>query len=357
METRISSAPARRDYIDVLKGFGILCVVTGHFCEYHRGTLPQINALFECIYLFHMPLFCMASGLVARFNPRKILLQQVWLYFLSQAVMLCFRVICMRDAVTLLDFFVPWRHMWYLYSLILWSVTLPLLQAARRLQLPGRFAALAAAVVVGLAGGLVDWTFSLGRVFSFFPFFAFGVLFSDWMDRWNDTAARHRPLRAILLAGLLVFYGLTFRYVMHRPEPAFEGERLFQSASYAAGNYTMADRAVFYLVGTVTVLVMIGLAAGRPHLAALGQRTLPVYILHMPLYELMILLGCYQITAEKGWEGVLLWLGCFIPGALCALSSWPVWQATDCLCNLWYKTLPGLVRRLRQRLAGTGKAR
>ena len=203
----------------------------------------------------------------------------------------------------------------------------------------------------------MDWTFSLGRVFSFFPFFAFGVLFSDWMDRWNDTAARHRPLRAILLAGLLVFYGLTFRYVMHRPEPAFEGERLFQSASYAAGNYTMADRAVFYLVGTVTVLVMIGLAAGRPHLAALGQRTLPVYILHMPLYELMILLGCYQITAEKGWEGVLLWLGCFIPGALCALSSWPVWQATDCLCNLWYKTLPGLVRRLRQRLAGTGKAR
>ena len=353
METRISSTPARRDYIDVLKGFGILCVVTGHFCEYHRGTLPQINALFECIYLFHMPLFCIASGLVARFNPRKILLQQVWLYFLSQAVMLCFRVICIRDAITLLDFFVPWRHMWYLYALILWSLTLPLLQAARRRPLSGRFAALAAAVAVGLSGGLVEWPFALGRVFSFFPFFALGVLFSDWMDRWHDTAARNRPLRAALLAGLLAFYGLTFRYVMHRAEPAFEGERLFQSASYAAGNYAMADRAVFYLVSAATVLVMVGLATTLPHLAALGQRTLPLYILHMPLYELMIQLGCYQATAEKGWQGVLLWLGCFIPGAVCALSSWPVCKAMDFLCNLWYETLPGL----RQRLAGTGTAR
>ena len=73
----------------------------------------------------------------------------------------------------------------------------------------------------------------------------------------------------------------------------------------------------------------------------------------MPLYELMIQLGCYQATAEKGWQGVLLWLGCFIPGAVCALSSWPVCKAMDFLCNLWYKTLPGL----RQRLAGTGTAR
>ena len=51
-----------------LKGFGILCVVIGHFIEYHRGTAPGINALFTCIYLFHMAIFCTASGLVAKFS-------------------------------------------------------------------------------------------------------------------------------------------------------------------------------------------------------------------------------------------------------------------------------------------------
>ena len=60
-----------------------------------------------------------------------------------------------------------------------------------------------------------------------------------------------------------------------------------------------------------------------------------------------------QLEQEKPSLHVLLWLGCFIPGAVCALSSWPVCKAMDFLCNLWYKTLPGL----RQRLAGTGTAR
>lgn len=59
------TAAQRQPYVDAMKGFGILCVVIGHFIEYHRGTAPGINALFTCIYLFHMAIFCTASGLVA----------------------------------------------------------------------------------------------------------------------------------------------------------------------------------------------------------------------------------------------------------------------------------------------------
>lgn len=55
---------ARRDYIDIMKGLGILLVVLGHFMEQFRFGFKPIGATFICIYLFHMALFCICSGLV-----------------------------------------------------------------------------------------------------------------------------------------------------------------------------------------------------------------------------------------------------------------------------------------------------
>lgn len=47
------TAAQRQPYVDAMKGFGILCVVIGHFIEYHRGTAPGINALFT-LSLIHI---------------------------------------------------------------------------------------------------------------------------------------------------------------------------------------------------------------------------------------------------------------------------------------------------------------
>ena len=81
----------RRDYIDELKGLGILLVVFGHFMEQYRMGYSFVSASFFCIYAFHMALFCTCSGLVARFNPRKLVTQQLWLYLVGQVIMCVFR--------------------------------------------------------------------------------------------------------------------------------------------------------------------------------------------------------------------------------------------------------------------------
>ena len=109
----------RRDYIDELKGLGILLVVFGHFMEQYRMNYPFVSATFFCIYAFHMALFCACSGLVARFNPRKLITQQLWLYFLGQSLMLVFRAVVLREDFAksggvLAALLLPWRHMWYL---------------------------------------------------------------------------------------------------------------------------------------------------------------------------------------------------------------------------------------------------
>ena len=88
---------ARRDYIDIMKGLGILLVVLGHFMEQFRFGFKPIGATFICIDLFHMALFCICSGLVAHFSLWKLITQQVWLYAVGQAIMLAFRAVILRE--------------------------------------------------------------------------------------------------------------------------------------------------------------------------------------------------------------------------------------------------------------------
>lgn len=61
------SAPARvrLDWLDALKGIGIVAVVVGHVMTH--------GALRNVIYCFHMPLFFMTSGAVARATPMRVL--------------------------------------------------------------------------------------------------------------------------------------------------------------------------------------------------------------------------------------------------------------------------------------------
>lgn len=122
----------RRDYIDELKGLGILLVVFGHFMEQYRMGYSFVSASFFCIYAFHMALFCTCSGLVARFNPRKLVTQQLWLYLVGQVIMFVFRAAVLRENFAesggaLAALLLPWRHMWYLYALVFWHLTLPVL--------------------------------------------------------------------------------------------------------------------------------------------------------------------------------------------------------------------------------------
>lgn len=154
--------PQRRDYIDELKGLGILLVVLGHFIEQYRMRYSFVSASFFCIYAFHMALFCICSGLVARFNPRKLVTQQLWLYLVGQTLMLAFRAAVLRENFAetgglLAAWLLPWRHIWYLYALIFWHLTLPVLCRLRdRLGLAGSCLGMALAVGLALAAGW--WT-------------------------------------------------------------------------------------------------------------------------------------------------------------------------------------------------------
>ncbi len=74
----------RLEWVDALKGIGIIAVVAGH--TWWRGTLHDL------LYSFHMPLFFMLSGAVSRYVPLRQLLPRLLrtlgLPFLSFSILL-----------------------------------------------------------------------------------------------------------------------------------------------------------------------------------------------------------------------------------------------------------------------------
>ena len=342
--------PARRVYVDAMKGLGILLVVWGHFEEYYRTASPLINGSFEGVYLFHMALFCLCSGLVAKFNWRKLILQQIWLYLLCQALLIPFRVIVLTEDLaeaggTLMALLVPWRHMWYLYSLILWELTVPLLSFLRdKAGLIGRIIGLAAALAIGLAAGMVEWPYAFNRVFAFFPYYAAGVLFRTEIDCWYRAARRIVTLRVLPGLALVILYGFWFVSILRAPEPVYESPRIFHDVAYRDG-YTMVDRAMVYLIGLSTALALIAVLGNVRIFADLGKRTLPIYILHLPAYAFLVELGCYETVAGKVLPAVVGWVFLAAGGAICLFGSRPFTALFNLVANLWYKILPGLFSR------------
>ena len=333
--------PQRRDYIDELKGLGILLVVLGHFIEQYRMGYSFVSASFFCIYAFHMALFCICSGLVARFNPRKLVTQQLWLYLVGQTLMLAFRAAVLRENFAetgglLAAWLLPWRHIWYLYALIFWHLTLPVLCRLRdRLGLAGSCLGMALAVGLALAAGLVDWPFTLVRVFAFYPFYACGVLLRPQLDRLAAFAAEHRPVRLVAAAGLVLGYGAYFLWVL-RADPIMDhSAELFHDVSYAGGD-RVQYRVVFYLVGIATTAVLTVLASRRHLLAGLGRHTLAIYLLHLPVQALLVELGLYDLMRGKATIVVVLWSVLLAAVTLAVLNLSPVQRACDAVANCWW---------------------
>lgn len=333
---------ARRDYIDIMKGLGILLVVLGHFMEQFRFSFKPIGATFICIYLFHMALFCICSGLVAHFSLWKLITQQVWLYAVGQAIMLAFRAVILREDFAasgglLLAFLLPWRHMWYLYALIFWHLTLPLLCLLRdRLGLAGSCLGMALAVAVGLAGGLIDWPFMLVRVFAFFPFYAFGVLFRPQLDTLAAFAAQNRAARLLPAAGLAVGYGLYFIRVFCSETILDNSAELFHDVSYAGGDRP-EYRIVFYLVGIATTAALVAAFSSGRRLTGLGRRTLAIYLLHLPILALLVQLQLFEPLRGAPVALPVLWYTLLAAAALAVLNWQPVQTLFDFAANCWYK--------------------
>ena len=288
-EAARATASARYDLLDIIKAVLIILVVYAHLVE-HFGTYdPVFEAVYASLSLNGLPLFVLISGMVAkpvlidkdyRKMVAKLLLplvciQPFYLALLARAGG--------KAASHILD---PQWLLWFLLSLILWRMMLPMFL---RIPMP-----LLVSVGITLAAGYAQYIgadLSLSRTLYFFPFFLAGYL---WRDTLLKLTSRARLLWAVPFIGLLVgmaiwfLHGLDTAVVYH--------DRGYDRAAVFA-DYPALGRLLLLLVCSVSCLAWMAMMPRKSQwLVRLGRRTLTILALHG-----FVVLVCLKLFNMAGW--------------------------------------------------------
>lgn len=278
MQPATASATApRRERIalfDNIKGVLIALVVFGHMMHPVHNDNPALSAAFDVIYLFHMPMFVLVSGLFAKnaYRGGRLNIDRVISFFVLGVAFQLALLLVNGASVTLLRLLRFPSAPWYLIAMAWWSAATPLLSklGAKR----GLAISLALAVIVGFVE-LEQGFLAISRTLSFLPWFALGYYLKP------DDLVRLKGSRALWLAVALAGAIACLRVVNAETHQAFL-PMAYGDNPYEGDPLTgIASRAAAMLVALIFSLAVLKLVpAYRCRLTTLGQRTLQVYLLH-----------------------------------------------------------------------------
>ncbi|MDQ8195594.1 acyltransferase family protein [Coraliomargarita sp. SDUM461004] len=182
----------RNQFVDGLKGVGILLVVVGHVLQAIYGSAADAlnNTVYVAIYSFHMPLFALLSGYFAKksFETHEymelifsrsfrllipFLVWAVILYFLHKMLIGEYYKVVLAPLAAIKAIIYPVHALWYLWVLLCLHVCAVLWSYSRWI-----FFAVAVFICLISAAGDIDHYFGLRYVQWLFPFFIIGYWFS-----------------------------------------------------------------------------------------------------------------------------------------------------------------------------------
>ena len=268
----------RQPLIDNAKFILIFLVVLGHMIEPVIETVPVFKVLYLSIYSFHMPAFIFLSGMLSK--PaldqsgilklvKSLIVPFVVFSFLYEGLNFC-KTGEISDYTKNLQ---PFWMLWFLYSLFIWKLCLPLLL---KVKFP-----IVISLALSLAAGYWNGTMPLGlsRTFYFLPFFVIGYKVSPetLIEMKRKFSAKGHVL---LFAGLLVLNVLLFMTFAD-----LLPQWLYGSYGYSElGSDRIAGpatRAAFIVLALVTLMSVLMLIPNRPNqLLSKGKNSLYVYLLH-----------------------------------------------------------------------------
>ncbi|MFI6762198.1 acyltransferase family protein [Micromonospora sp. NPDC050417] len=291
-------------WADVAKGVCIILVVSWHVVikhylqiTWHLGVpLPGLwGKLGEQLLPLRMPLFFTISGVFAanavtrpwRATARSRIAQFLYLYaiwLLIHTAILALAPQLPTDRANsvsglLEQLTITPSNLWYLYALALYFT---FAKVAYRLP-PAVLLTAAAALSVITAAGLLATPGNRGGVYQNLVFFLAGLHLRPYVERWAATATRRR-------------LGLTFAvYAVALVAMAVAGAETWP------GVWLLVS--VTAVLFGITAAVRVGqwrVVGGA--LASLGRRTLPVYVIHMPVLALLhrLLVGPLSELGDAG---------------------------------------------------------
>ncbi|MEM7627447.1 MAG: acyltransferase family protein [Planctomycetota bacterium] len=285
--------------LDNFKFVLITLVVVGHAIEPAIGSFDWARTVYIFIYLFHMPMFAYVSGVFSSAKIdgaaiRKIIVRLVIPYvFLETAYSLFDYFAFSREALRISPL-VPYWIMWYMFSLVLWRLLLPIVSHFR---FP-----VALSVVAGLACGInhYDYNLSFSRTFVFFPFFLIGHYYHAWIAESLKRLGASR-----LVGGVVIAVALLVLLVLPNAHE-FDVRWLYGSKSYASlgvgWEQGVVYRSLFYAMSILLGVAFLSMIkADRGFGTAFGESSLYIYVLHGFVIKGLLAIGFYSYI-DSEWK-------------------------------------------------------
>jgi len=287
------SVVKHRDYSwDVLKSFLIVLVILGHWLEY--GLKNGTNLIsYNFIYLFHMPLFILISGLFSskkdKYQFRKSIMSLIETYIVVQVLYVLTSFFLQHKPFTWQQLYTPNAAAWYLLSLISWRSIIQVI--------PDRFlysnCFFAVSILLSLMVGFLPFEneLSIQRTIAFLPFFLCGFLFKEKIRIGSESI-----IKKIVCCSLLFFIFIGCCFGLNR-DVSF--------VTYCNTNYytpphpvwvLLLFRALYSVVASIMIYAIITLFPIINHssfVSHLGEDTLFYYVYHIIILRMCIIIIRY----------------------------------------------------------------
>ncbi len=268
-----------REYrFDNLKVLLIVLVVFAHILEFVPNSMDK----YIFIYTFHMPCFMFITGYFAKFDRWNIILKLLYPYFLFQTLYNYFETKELLNANYQHTYIVPYWIMWYLLTIIIYYIMIPLFDDEKSTNRILLFAGAFMGAIIFAKDVYLGYIFSLARTLYFLPFFLAGFYIKDTKlyDKLNDIPWYFKALY-LLLVKLFTDMVLGKNIITHM--------MLFGSTNYQAAEYSPKIKIIIYVMAFAWIigLVFIMPDIKIPFVTILGRGTLSVFLLHGFIIKLL----------------------------------------------------------------------
>lgn len=290
-----SSTGRKNFFIDNLKFILITSVVLGHFAL-KLTYVKEIKLLLYFIYIFHMPCFIFVNGFLAKrmnaggkLRVNKIL-SVLWMYLLFKLGNAVLGNLFHQN--TKLNLFVESTAPWYLLALVIWYLSVPVLERIKTKYL------IIGSFLIGLAAGYnnsIGQTFTLSRVFVFFPFFILGFCLSG---EGLEKLLNKRLRLAAALVFLVLLGGLAFLWDQLKPFlDVVYGSSPYKKAFGSMAAYGALIRGIWYVLAAVlSAGLLLIVPRCRLFFTSYGGNTLQIYMLHVWIRNALTYAGFFAIV-------------------------------------------------------------
>lgn len=284
----------RNPLLDNAKFILIFLVVLGHMIESLISTDPIIKTIYLSIYSFHMPAFIFISGMLSKSDiNQKVILKMIKSILVPFIVFTIFYELFSYITTGHISSYSknlqPYWILWFLYSLFIWKLFLPIILS---FKFP-----ITISLVIALAAGYfesIGYFLGLSRTLYFFPFFIFGYKFT--LKTLIEIKSKYKSKLYLFIFSVIIILNITF-FVFYSE---IQHQWLYGSYSYhqlgSEGITAGLTRLLLFFISISTVFSILMLIPDKKNkILSKGKNSLQVYVWHG--FFIKVLTGTAIISA------------------------------------------------------------